>query len=82
MFRLALTLALAAALGVAACGPPRVEPRTTIVSGGPRVLFEDDLRAPRNWPAATGSICKASYGDGGYIVENIAAAAPCLIGPV
>src|SRR5258708_28483066 len=81
MSRLALTLALIAALGVAACGPPRVEPRTTIVSG-PRVLFEDDLRAPRNWPAATGSICKASYGDGGYIVENIAAAAPCLIGPV
>ena len=82
MSRLALTLALSAALGVAACGPPRVEPRTTIVGGGPRVLFEDDLRAPRNWPAAIGSICKASYGDGGYIVENIAAAAPCLIGPV
>jgi hypothetical protein len=82
MSRLALTLALTATLAVAACGPPRVEPRTTIVSGGPRVLFEDDLRAPRNWPAATGSICKASYGDGGYIVENIAAAAPCLIGPV
>jgi hypothetical protein len=84
MSRLALTLALSAALGVAACGPPRVEPRTTIVGGGPRVLFEDDLRAPRprNWPAATGSICKASYGDGGYIVENIAAAAPCLIGPM
>ena len=49
MSRLALTLALSAALGVAACGPPRVEPRTTIVGGGPRVLFEDDLRAPRNW---------------------------------
>jgi hypothetical protein len=81
MSRLALTLALTAALAAVACGPPRVEPRTTIV-GGPRLLFEDDLRAPRNWPAATGSICKASYGDGGYIVENIAAAAPCLIGPV
>jgi len=68
MSRLTLTLALTATLAVAACGPPRTEPRTTIVSGGPRVLFEDDLRAPRNWPAATGSICKASYGDGGYIV--------------
>jgi hypothetical protein len=81
MSRLALTLALTAALAAVACGPPRAEPRTTIV-GGPRILFEDDLRAPRNWPAATGSICKASYGDGGYIVENIAPAAPCLIAPV
>lgn len=80
MSRLALTLALTTALAAAACGP-RSEPRTTIV-GGPRVLFEDDLRLPRNWPAATGAICKASYGDGGYIVENIAAAAPCLLGPV
>lgn len=93
MFRLALTLALTA-LAVAGCGPPRAEPRTTIVSGGasgggsggvtggPRVLFEDDLRAPRHWPSATGSICKSSYGDGGYIVENIATGAPCLLGPV
>ena len=86
MFRLALTLALTA-LAVAACGPPRAEPRTTIVTGGatgggPRVLFEDDLRAPRNWPAATGSICRSSYGDGGFIVENIATGAPCLLGPV
>ena len=81
MSRLALTLALTATLAAVACGPPRVEPRTTIV-GGPRLLFEDDLRAPRNWPAAVGSICKSSYGDGGYIVENIAPAAPCLLGPV
>ena len=45
MSRLALTLGLTATLAVAGCGPPRAEPRTTIVSGGPRVLFEDDLRA-------------------------------------
>jgi hypothetical protein len=84
MFRLALTFALTA-LAVAGCGP-RAEPRTTIATGGatggPRVLFEDDLRAPRHWPSATGSICKSSYGEGGYIVENIATGAPCLLGPV
>ena len=53
MSRLALTLALAAALAAGACGPP-TEPRTTIAGsgGGPRVLFEDELRSPRNWPAA------------------------------
>ena len=75
MSRLALTLALAAALVVAGCAPA-VEPRTMIASGGPRVLFDDDLRAPRNWPAAAGTICKAAYGDDGYIVENIAAVRP------
>jgi hypothetical protein len=81
MSRLALTLALTVALAAAACGP-RAEPRTTIAAGGPQVLFEDELRAPRNWPAAHGSICKSSYADGGYVVENIGASAPCLLGPV
>ena len=82
MPRLALTLAVTGALAAAACGPP-VETRTTIAgSGGPRILFEDELRVPRNWPAAHGSICKSSYGDGGYVVENIGSAAPCLLGPV
>ena len=84
MFRLALTFALTA-LAVAGCGP-RAEPRTTIATGdttgGPRVLFEDDLRAPLHWRPFLGSICKSSYGDGGYIVENIATGAPCLLGPV
>jgi hypothetical protein len=81
MSRLALTLALTAALAAVACGPPRVEPRTTIV-GGPRLLFEDDLRAPRNFSAVTLSFCKSSYGDSGIIVESIAATAPCLLDPV
>jgi hypothetical protein len=81
MSRLALMLTLTVALAAAACAP-RAEPRTTIVGAGARVIFEDDLRAPRNWPAAQGSICKSSYADGGYVIENIAAAAPCLLGPV
>ena len=81
MSRLALLLALTAAFAVAACGP-RMEPRTTIAGPGSRVLFEDDLRAPRNWPAAHGSICKSSYASGGYVVENIATGTPCLLGPV
>ncbi|HXA95996.1 MAG TPA: hypothetical protein VN323_10565 [Candidatus Dormibacteraeota bacterium] len=83
MSRLAVTLALAGALAAGACGPP-IEPRTTIAGsgGGPRVLFEDELRSPRNWPAAQGSICKSSYADGGYMVENIGASTPCLLGPV
>lgn len=81
MSRLALMLTLTVALAAAACAP-RAEPRTIIASAGARVIFEDDLRAPRNWPAAQGSICKSSYADGGYVIENIAAAAPCLLGPV
>jgi len=81
MSRLALLLALTATFALAACGP-RMEPRTTIAGPGSRILFEDDLRAPRNWPAAHGSICKSSYASGGYVVENIATGAPCLLGPV
>jgi hypothetical protein len=81
MSRRALTLALAAVLALAACGPP-VGPRTTIPGASSRVYFEDDLRVARNWPAAHGTICKSSYAHGGYVVENIAPAAPCLLGPV
>ena len=81
MSRLALMLTLTVALAAAACAP-RTEPRTIIVGAGARVIFEDDLHAPRYWPAAQGSICKSSYADGGYVIENIAAAAPCLLGPV
>src|SRR5262249_23577797 len=60
---------------------PQSEPRT-VIGVGPRVLFEDDLRAAHNWSAAHGTICKSSYADGGFVVENIAASAPCLLGPV
>lgn len=82
MSRLALMVALAAILAAEACAP-RAEPRTIMTSGGgDRVIFQDDLRAPRNWPAAVGQICRTSYADDGYLVENIAAAAPCLLGPV
>ena len=83
MSRLALMLTLTVVLAAAACAP-RAEPRTTIVGGGTRVIFEDDLRAPRHWPAAQGSICKSSYSDGGYVVENIGTSSttPCLLGPV
>jgi hypothetical protein len=78
MSRLVLTLALA--LAVTACAP-RTEPRT-VIGAGPRVLFDDDLHAPRNWAAGRGTICRSSYADGGFVVENIAASAPCLLGPV
>ena len=77
MSRLALTLALALA---AACAP-QTEPRT-VIAAGPRTLFDDDLRTARHWAASTGTICRTSYADGGFVVENIAAAAPCLLGPV
>jgi hypothetical protein len=82
MSRLALVLTLTVALA-AACAP-RTEPRTIIVGAGARVIFEDDLHAPRYWPAAQGSICKSSYSDGGYLIENIATSSttPCLLGPV
>ncbi|HEY7653840.1 MAG TPA: hypothetical protein VIG07_13550 [Methylomirabilota bacterium] len=83
MSRLALMLTLTVALAVAACAP-RTETRTIIVGAGGRVIFEDDLRAPRHWPAAQGAICRSSYADGGYVVENIATSptTPCLLGPV
>ncbi len=79
MSRLALTLALT--LAATACAP-QSEPRT-VIGGGPRVLFEDDLRAARNWTVVHGTICKASYADGGFAVENVAASSstPCLLRP-
>ncbi|MGH7316640.1 MAG: hypothetical protein ACREJS_10315 [Candidatus Rokuibacteriota bacterium] len=77
MSRLVLTLALALA---AACAP--LGERHVVMGGGPRVLFEDDLRGARNWPAARGTICRTFYADGGFVVENIAPSAPCLLGPL
>ena len=80
MSRLVLTLALA--LVATACAP-QTEPRT-VIGAGPRVLFDDDLRAARNWSASTGTICRSSYADGGFVVENVAAslAVSCLLPPV
>jgi len=84
MSRLALTLALAAALTAGACGPP-TEPRTTIAGsgGGPRVLFEDELRVARYWTAVRGTICRSSFADGGFVIENIAASpsTSCVLRP-
>jgi hypothetical protein len=77
MSRLVLTLAVVI---VAAACAPSPGPRASI-GGGSRVIFEDDLKAPINWPAAQGSICKSSYSDGGFVVENIGASSPCLLGP-
>lgn len=80
MSRLVLTLALA--LLATACAPA-TEPRT-VIAAGPRVIFDDQLRAARNWTAGTGTACKALYADGGFVVENIApsTSTPCLLGPV
>jgi hypothetical protein len=78
MARLVLTLTLA--LVAAGCAP-QGEPRTFIATG-PRVIFVDDLRAPRNWSAASGSICRSAYGDNGFVVENIAPSAACVLPPV
>jgi len=83
MSRLALTLALAGAL-TAACGPP-IEPRTTIAGsgGGPRVLFEDELRVARYWTTVRGTICRSSFADGGFLIENIAVSpfTSCVLRP-
>jgi hypothetical protein len=46
------------------------------------VLFDDELRAPRNWAAGAGASCRSAYADEGFVVTNIAASAPCLLGPV
>jgi hypothetical protein len=78
MSRLVLTLALV--LAATACAP-QTEPRI-VIGAGPRVLFDDDLHTARNWSAGTGTICRSSYADGGFVVENLAASAPCLLGPV
>jgi len=79
MSRLVLTLALA--LAATACAP-KTESRIVIGGPGSRVLFDDDLHTARNWSASTGTTCKTGYAAGGFVVENIAPAAPCLLGPV
>jgi hypothetical protein len=48
-------------------GPP--------VAGG-RVLFQDDFRI-QQWRSGVGECAKSSYGDGGFIVENIDPIAGC-----
>ncbi|HEY7868842.1 MAG TPA: hypothetical protein VIF59_06425 [Methylomirabilota bacterium] len=80
MSRLVVTLALA--LAATACAP-QAEPRT-VIGAGPRVVFDDDLRAARHWSAASGAICRSAYSDGGLAVENVAASttASCLLPPV
>ena len=78
MSRLVLTLALA--LLATGCAPA-TESRT-VIAAGPRVMFDDDFRAPRNWAAGAGTLCRSHYADDGFVVENIAASAPCLLGPV
>lgn len=78
MSRLVLPLVLA--LAASACAP-QTEHRTVIGGGGPRVLFDDELRTARNWFASAGTTCRSSYADGGFVVESIAASAPCLLGP-
>ncbi len=55
MSRFVLTLALA--LLATACAPA-TEPRT-VIAAGPRVVFDDDLRASRNWAAGAGTICRS-----------------------
>jgi hypothetical protein len=80
MSRLVLTLALA--LAATACAP-QAEPRI-VIGAGPRVLFDDDLHAARNWAAGSGTICRSSYAEGALLVENVAASlsASCLLPPV
>src|SRR5258705_6119243 len=78
MSRLVLTLALA--LLATGCAPG-TESRP-VIAAGPRVMFADALRAPRNGGAGAGTICRWHYADDGFVVENIAASAPCLLGPV
>lgn len=78
MSRFVLTLALA--LLASGCAP--VTYSRPVIAAGPRVLFDDELRAPRNWAAGAGTICRSAYADEGFVVTNIAASAPCLLGPV
>lgn len=80
MSRLALMRLTALMLAAAACTSR--PPSMPIPSGGPRVLYEDDFRGTPNWPAVVGEACRTSYGAGGFIVENIAGKAPCLLGPL
>lgn len=78
MSRFVLTLALA--LLASGCAP--VTYSRTVIAAGPRVLFDDELRTPRNWAAGAGTSCRSAYADEGFVVTNIAASAPCLLGPV
>ena len=58
--------------------PPAAKVPETIPPGtGGRVLFEDDLRTKLQSPAETSLSCKTSYGDGGFIVEDIGQQGRC-----
>jgi hypothetical protein len=49
--------------------PPTATPAPTPDA---RVLMEDDFRRPGRWSEMTGRYCRARYGDGGYVVDNVA----------
>ena len=58
---------------------PKV-PETTTPSGAlGSVLFEDDFRSKHQWPVESGPSCKTSYGDGGFIVEDVAPQGMCRL---
>src|SRR5713226_7211396 len=43
----------------------------------PRVLFEDDLHSVRRWREGGSEACKTSYGDRGFIVEDLPPQGSC-----
>ena len=61
--------------------PPVPKGPESIIRSGAlgRVLFEDDFRSKHQLLAESGPFCKTSYGDGGFIVEDVAPQGICRL---
>ena len=61
--------------------PPVPKGPENIIRSGAfgRVLFEDDFRSKHQLLAESGPFCKTSYGDGGFIVEDVAPQGICRL---
>ena len=64
--------------GAALTEPPAAGQQVAGGAGGEgRVVYADDFRSQRRWREGTSGACKTSYGDGGFIVENVPPPGSC-----
>src|SRR5712691_3112174 len=57
--------------------PAAQQPVAGAAGGEARVVYEDDFRSQRRWREGTSGACRTSYGDGGFIVENVPPPGSC-----
>ena len=61
----------------AIAAPPAAQRVASVAGGEGHVVYEDDFRSQRRWREGTSGACKTSYGDGGFIVENVPPPGSC-----